>query len=73
MQEYLANQYVLKKDIQHPESEEWSEATIYPFGELPEADIDDTRKHVNIVAVDEDVFNPDNIQTDVCYFIYKKS
>jgi hypothetical protein len=70
LQEFLANQYVLKKDVQHPETEEWSKASIYEFGELPEADIDDSH-NINIVAIDENAFDVTDIQNDVCYFIYK--
>lgn len=77
LQEYLADQYVLKKDTQTPETNVWSEATIYPFGELPESEIGETPMHTSIEAYREDVYNQlerdGAIRNDICYFIYKES
>ena len=77
LQEYLADQYVLKKDVQTPETNVWSEATIYPFGELPESEIGETPMHTSIEAYREDVYNQlerdGAIRNDICYFIYKES
>lgn len=75
LQEYFADQYVLKKDVQTPETNVWSEATIYPFGELPESEIGETPIHTSIEAYREDVYNQlerdGAIRNDICYLIYK--
>lgn len=77
LQEYFADQYVLKKDVQTPGANMWSEATIYPFGELPESEIGETPMHTSIEACREDVYNQlkrdGAIRNDICYFIYKES
>ena len=77
LQEYFADQYVLKKDVQTPETNVWSKATIYPFGELPESEIGETPMHTSIEAYREDVYNQlerdGAIRNDICYFIYKES
>lgn len=74
LQEYLGTMYVLKKDVYNPDGNNWSEPTIYPFGDLPNSSASDTPNHSDIVAVEQSIYEQlvrdGSIRNDVCYIVY---
>lgn len=77
LQEYLGDLYVLKKDVRTPDGGNWSDTTVYPFGDLPEASSPETPLKTDIIAVDELVFTQmerdGNTRNDICYLITNES
>lgn len=73
LQGYLGDLYVLKKDVRTPEDDNWSEPTIFPFGDIPEAPSTETYQRTDIQVYPEDQYNQlvrnNAIRNDVCYFI----
>ena len=69
----LGELYVLKEDVYDPARDDWSQAPVYPFGDIAVSGGSSAVNRNDIYALDQHSFDVlvqnNQVRNDVCYLI----